>query len=226
MPRRKTKTDLPFWWRKGEDCYYVQRDGKKVRLSPDLKESWRLYHELMAREPEEPEPVRVASSELLVSEACDRFMDWAEANKERPTYQAYHRRIGHFLASLDRHGELNLPVSELKPFHVTRSLLEKGDEWTSTSKNDIVSAVQRAFNWAASGHRRGEPPDRDGEAAPRGPGDGDLPRRIRGDPSRRSRSRTSGTSCGSPGNPASALRRSSRSRPGSSSSTSTGSSSR
>ena len=56
MPRRKKKTDLPFWWRKQTGCYYVQIDGKQVRLSPDLDEAWRLYHELMGGKPEEPPP--------------------------------------------------------------------------------------------------------------------------------------------------------------------------
>jgi site-specific recombinase XerD len=150
MPRRKTKTDLPFWWRKQTRCYYVQKDGKQVRLSPDLDEAWRLYHELMAEGPKASDPPpAVVSCEPLVAEICDQFLVWVEGHKAPLTFTAYRQRLQHFLDSLKRHGEQYLIVSELRPYHVTRVLIERGAGWSNTSKNDIVSACQRAFNWAA-----------------------------------------------------------------------------
>jgi hypothetical protein len=45
-------------WKTDRICYYVQHGTKHIRLSPDKDEAWRLWHEFMARPPEErDEPV-------------------------------------------------------------------------------------------------------------------------------------------------------------------------
>lgn len=150
MPRRKKKTDLPFWWRKQTGCYYVQIDGRQERLSPDLDEAWRLYHERMggkaAVKPAASPAIRAAGPMVVV--VLEGFLAWVEANKSPLTFAAYRRRLQHFIDSLKAHGDLTLPASELKPLHVTRVLIG-GGRWSDTSKNDIVSACQRAFNWAS-----------------------------------------------------------------------------
>lgn len=150
MPRRKKKSDLPFWWRKQTSCYYVQVDGKQERLSPDLDESWRLYHGLMSAKREEglkPAPAGSAGGPLVV-EILDAFLAWAEGNKSPLTYRSYRRRLQHFLDSLAAHGDQLLPVADLRRHHVTRVLTEKGSAWSDTSKNDVAGACQRAFRWA------------------------------------------------------------------------------
>jgi integrase len=150
MPRRKKKSDLPFWWRGQTSCYYVQVDGKQERLSPDLDEAWRLYHELMGGKPAAAAaPPPAAKDEgPLVLDVLEQFLAWAERNKAPLTFEAYRRRLQHFIDSLKAHGALELPASSLRPIHVTRVLT--GDaSWSDTSKNDIVSACQRAFRWAA-----------------------------------------------------------------------------
>ena len=51
MPRKKRPE--PFW-RSERNCWFVQIGKKQHRLDPDESTAWRLYHELMARPPEEP----------------------------------------------------------------------------------------------------------------------------------------------------------------------------
>ena len=149
-PGGRRRRDLPFWWRKQTGCYYVQVDGKQVRLAPELDEAWRLYHELMSGKPEEPPRPSPAGKDAgpLVLDVLEAFLEWAEKNKAPLTFRAYRRRLQHFIDSLKAHGDLELPARDLRPIHVTRVLLG-GTSWSDTSKNDIVSACQRAFRWAA-----------------------------------------------------------------------------
>jgi integrase len=144
VPGRR-RDPAPFWW-DARQSYYLQVGKKQIKLGPDLDEANRLAHKILAERPEEPKPV--VASEMLVAEVCDEFLVWAEANKAPLTYKAYVRRLQHFLDSLKEHGDQYLPVAALRPYHVTRAANEKGVGWASTSKNDLVGACQRAFNWA------------------------------------------------------------------------------
>src|SRR4051812_20095804 len=122
MPRRTKKSDLPFWWRKERTsgCYYVQVDRRQVRLSPDLDEAWRLYHELMAAPPEERRITTrpVASDGPLVIEVLDSFLDWLRTHREPGTFRAYKQRLEHFAKSLKADGiARTLTVSQFKPYH-------------------------------------------------------------------------------------------------------------
>jgi len=49
-----------------------------------------------------------------------------------------------FLDALPR----GLAVGELKPFHLTKAM-ERFPHWANNTKHDFISAVKRAFNWAA-----------------------------------------------------------------------------
>ena len=77
-------------------------------------------------------------------EIIDAFLDWAQKNRERLTYEAYQRRLQAFVDSIPP----GLPYTELKPYHVTRVMDANASKWNNNSKNDFASAVQRAFNWA------------------------------------------------------------------------------
>jgi integrase len=151
MPRRKKKSDLPFWWRRQTACYYVQVDGVQKRLSPDLDEAWKIYHELMSGEAaarETPAPSGRNDKGPLVLDVLESFLGWVEKNKAPLTFRAYRQRLQHFIDSLKVRGDLGLAAASLRPIHVTRVLT--GDvSWSDTSRNDIVSTCQRAFRWAA-----------------------------------------------------------------------------
>jgi integrase len=135
MPKKRPE---PFW-REQTKCFYVQIGKKQHRLDPDEATAWRLYHELMARPPEQP---AIIPSSLAAVEVVDLFLDWCQKNRDRLTYEAYRRRLQNLADGIPH----TLPCQDLKPYHLTRIIDSKG--WNSTTKNDFLAAVQRAFNWA------------------------------------------------------------------------------
>ncbi len=137
MPKKHPE---PFW-REQTRCYYVQVGKKQHRLDPDETTAWRLYHEMMARPPEVVEAVP-SSAALTAVEVIDLFLEWASVNRERPTYEAYRRRLQNLVDAIPS----TLAWGDLKPYHISRVMDAR--EWSPNTKNDFASAVQRAFNWA------------------------------------------------------------------------------
>ena len=138
MPRRRP---APFW-REQTRCWYVQLGKKQIRLSPDEEEAFRLYHERMSR-PAEERTAPVVRVPTDVASLLDAFLEWIQANRAPHTYRWYQAYLQRFADSLPE----EISVAELKPFHVTQAMAGF-PQWGNNSKNDFISAVQRAFNWA------------------------------------------------------------------------------
>lgn len=136
MPKKRPE---PFW-REQTHCFYVQIGKKQHRLDPDESTAWRLYHEMMAKPPEAravPLPSAMSAVEVI-----DRFLAWAEINREELTYEAYKRRLQNLVDAIPP----TLAACDLKPYHVTQVMDAK--EWNANTKNDFASAIGRAYNWA------------------------------------------------------------------------------
>ena len=123
------------------NCYYVQHGTNQLRLSPDKDEAWRLWHELMARKPEEPKTITWSS--YAVVEVIDRFLDWCLKNRARPTYEAYQQRLQPLVDGIPP----TLASGDLKPYHLTR-IMDAKEGWGANRKSDFAGAVNRAYNWA------------------------------------------------------------------------------
>jgi integrase len=140
----------PFW-REFTRCWYVQLGRKQIRLHPDREEAFRRYYALMDRRSHAPEMAAPAEN-LLAVEVIDLFLEWASKNRERPTYEAYRRRLQALVDAIPP----DLPWADLRPYHLTRVMdaksrdadAEHGKGWSANTKNDFATAVQRAFNWA------------------------------------------------------------------------------
>ncbi len=139
MPRKRPKP----CWRAERNSYFVQIGKKQVRLSLDESEAWRLYHELMARPPDAPKTIAVTARQSLVVEVIDEFLEWAKANSSPKTFAWRKENLQTFAKSIPR----DLPVSELKPFHVTREI-NAHPTWGGDSRANFARCVQRAFRWA------------------------------------------------------------------------------
>lgn len=132
----------PFW-RAARSSWFVQVAGKQVKLSGDKDEAFRLYHELMARPPEQRVVKQPAPSDLLAVEVLDRFLDWCQKNRSKSTYVSqlyYSKKLTPTLPAY-------LPVAELKPYHLTR-VMDAQEGWSTNTKHNFVTAISRAFNWA------------------------------------------------------------------------------
>jgi len=133
----------PFW-RAARNAWFVQVNGKQVKLSADKDEAFRLYHKLMSRPPEaRAEPALPPSSRLVV-QVVDDFLEWVQCNRAADTYEIYSRILQRFAEAIPK----TLTVSELKPFHVIRVMDANSEIWSNNTKRDFAVTVQRAFNWA------------------------------------------------------------------------------
>jgi integrase len=140
MPRKRKPE--PFW-RAERNCYFVQIGKKQIRLDPDEQTAWRLYHELMAKPPEEQVARNVPPSEMQAAEVLDLFLGWCRKNRAEATYE-WSR---HFCQKLTGTLPADLLLDDLKPYHVTR-VMDAHDGWSNNTKRDFVTAIQRALNWA------------------------------------------------------------------------------
>src|SRR4051812_12305477 len=86
MGRPRKQSREPFW-RSDRACYYVQHGTRRQRLSPDKDEAWRLWHEFMARPPEEKEKPLAPGPDVQVVEILDAYLDWCQKNKADRTYE-------------------------------------------------------------------------------------------------------------------------------------------
>jgi integrase len=128
----------PFF-RAPRGLWYVQIDGRQVNLGPDRDEAFRRYHDLMARGPDEPES---STGDSVVS-VLDAFLDWCQKHRAPRTYDWYRDYLQSFARSIPR----DLTFDRLRPIHV-QQWVDAQHGWGS-GKRGAITAVQRAFNWAA-----------------------------------------------------------------------------
>ena len=124
---------------------HVQIGKKQHHLATEEAEAYRLYHELMAKPPEEravASPVARASDPPVV-EVLDAFLGWAEANSSPKTCQWRRENLQTFATSIPK----GLAASGLKPFHVTREM-NAHPTWGGDTRANFARWVRRAFRWA------------------------------------------------------------------------------
>ena len=128
----------PFF-RAPRGLWYVQVDGRQVNLGPDRDEAFRHYHDLMARGHDQP---KVPAGDLVVA-ILDAFLEWCQKHRAARTYDWYRDYLQSFARSIPR----DLVVERLRPIHV-QQWVDAQPGWRS-GKRGAITAVQRAFNWAA-----------------------------------------------------------------------------
>jgi integrase len=129
------------WYRSFNDTWYVCHNGRQVPLAKgkdNKKEAERAFHRLMAGD---PAPVSRPQA-LLVVTLLDLFLEHAQRRNKPRTFGWYREFLEDFC---DACGALK--VADLKPFHVS-CWLDSHTGWAGTRRG-AVSAVKRAFNWAA-----------------------------------------------------------------------------
>lgn len=123
------------YYKKSHQAWYVDLNGKPVRLGPDKEQAHREYHRIMAA-------VLPVTSRTTAVELMEQFLDWVQTNQAPETYRWYRLYCEKFAAHLGA----KVKVSDLKPIHVTRWLAKF--TCTDNGKNGAARAVARAFNWA------------------------------------------------------------------------------
>ncbi|MCR9295427.1 MAG: tyrosine-type recombinase/integrase [bacterium] len=125
----------PFF-KKARGCWFVQLDGKQIKLGTNKEAAFKRYHELMAT----PQQQRPAPTQDLVC-IIDAFLGWVEKNRAADTYEWYRYRLQRFV---DRYPQMQ--VRSLRPYHVDQWVDEY--ELSKTSKRNYFRSIKTCLNWA------------------------------------------------------------------------------
>jgi integrase len=150
------------WFREQRNIWCVTIDGKKRTLGPHPADAETPKYNKKKDTWNVPESIEEAWKNLQKGEAVpvspgttwamlDRFLGWCEVHRPA-SYSWYVDHLQRF-----KDGVANMPVSKLKPFHVTE-WLDKKTGWGPSYKRGHITAIKRVFNWAVkSGHLAASP---------------------------------------------------------------------
>lgn len=130
-----TRINQPYW-RKSHRCWYLNHNGKQVRLSPDKALSLALWHERMSQ-PEEAEQDNFKFSEIVY-----KFLDDLTQIRSKGTVNWYQQRIAIFLSDFG-----TKPAAAVKPFEVLSSV-NKHKNWSANTRRNSLRAIKRTYKWA------------------------------------------------------------------------------
>ena len=134
------------WYRKHDDWWMVQIDGKQVKLAKgrrNRQQAEHKFHELMLQRGKNPAP---ESGEHTVASIIEAYLTHARTRYASRTYYERRRYLQLFA---EAHGWRKVNDRDCLPLHLT-SWLDAHPDWQSDwTLNQIVNVIQRPFNWAA-----------------------------------------------------------------------------
>ncbi len=122
----------PFW-KKSAKAWYVQIDGRQIRLGKEKEEAFREYHTLMA----DPSLVTVGPK-LTVESLLDQFLFWTKSRRAKRTFDWYLDHLQSFASFVGP----KLRVTACKPFHVTNWLAKAYPNSGDTHLNGALPCGQ------------------------------------------------------------------------------------
>lgn len=127
------------WKRGGKGSWYTTIGRNAIRVA-DAEDS---YNEAFKKMAEVVAATEVMRPELItVKNLFRNFLQWSKANRSEATFKFYERYL---LAFEALHGSKR--VAALLPRHVESWIEAKYSHCSSTTRNDIMKAVNRAINW-------------------------------------------------------------------------------
>lgn len=127
------------WFRKSKNAWYVELDGKQVRLAvgaENEKKALEAYYKLMATG-----SPNFAKNKLSLTLLCELFLEYASKNLAPASHDLYKRFVTDFQKLYP-----NVEALAIKPFHVTR-WLDQHPTWIGC-RFHAISSIKRAFSWA------------------------------------------------------------------------------
>ena len=124
------------YWKKQQQRWVCTIDGKRVTLGSDKKSSLEKFHQLMLNR----ETVQVTVS--TVYDLTQAYLDWCETNRKPTTYALHKTYLQNLISSCGK----TVRIADFKVHHITKWLEDSTN--SSTTKHNVISIVQRMFNWA------------------------------------------------------------------------------
>jgi integrase len=139
------------WFRSDRDAWYAWIGGRRVPLARgrDNREgAYRAFYRLKADEPTPPGP----AAQVQAREVANLYYEHAQLNLAPLTAEFYRRHLTSFAAFIGLKA-----AAETRPKDVI-AWVESHPEWNQTTRAGAITAVKRAFRWAArQGHIPADP---------------------------------------------------------------------
>ena len=111
-------------------------EGNRVTLGKTKKQADAEFARLMqSRE-------TVTEQLLTVYQLSQVYLDWCQQHRKKSTYENHLRYLKKFLGHIGK----SMKIGALKKHHVLKWAEKQGE--SPTTQNDVISIVQRMFNWA------------------------------------------------------------------------------
>jgi hypothetical protein len=146
------------WFRPARNAWYVQLNGLQRNLGAHPQSApvprkrngeWNApaevldaYHKLMAA------PAAPVIKSGSVIEVIDKFLDWCQENRKQKTYEWYRWRLQAFCNYLKNANIANLPVAQLRHFHIDEHLIRR-PAWSSGMKHGACRGPPKQIFCAA-----------------------------------------------------------------------------
>ncbi|MEJ7592479.1 MAG: tyrosine-type recombinase/integrase [Planctomycetaceae bacterium] len=124
------------YFKKQQQRWVCTIDGKRITLGADKKTALEKFHQLMLNR----ETVHVSVS--TVYDLTQSYLDWCQANRKATTYDLHKTYLQSLIESCGK----QVRIGDFKVLHITKWI--EGFESSSTTKHNMISIVQRMFNWA------------------------------------------------------------------------------
>lgn len=124
------------YWRKSHRCWYLNHNGKQIRLSPDKALAYALWHEKMSQ-PEEANLEGFRFSEIVY-----KFLENLQQNRSQGTVKWYQERLAVFLGAFGSE-----TVASIKPFDAL-SAVNRHKDWSANTRRNSLRAIKRVYQWS------------------------------------------------------------------------------
>ena len=131
MPRQSKP-----YFREQTQSWYCSINGKQISLGKQKSEALKKFYELMGRKED------LQTDSITVYQLTQTYLDWCQKNKKPSTYTKHLHYLKSFVESTGK----RIKVGQVRKLHLTKWFEDK--TWSSTTKNDAMGVVKRAFNWA------------------------------------------------------------------------------
>ena len=128
-----------LWYRKDRDAWYVNVQGKRIKLVDGKGNRNEAYRRFLALKPDTD---NVATVRVTGQEVCSLFLDHAKLDLKPKTYRWYKMILDRFAVQVRA-----TDGNAVTPKEVTR-FIAANPQWGTTSRCGVITAVKRAWKWA------------------------------------------------------------------------------
>jgi integrase len=125
------------WYRRSTDSWYLEINGRQIRLGSDKKEADAKYREIVRARGLTDLGAECSAHDMLAA-----FWDWYKRNRKPTTVETRHRLLQSFIDHLPA----SLPADAIRPYHV-QNWLNISNGTSPSTTNTRISFLSSAFNW-------------------------------------------------------------------------------